>query len=245
MLLSLVKSDFRLSDCSSVFIKKFENYEIIFTSGPNVCNMRNNGAKAASGEWILFCDYDCEIKIEHVINFIKKNNNTKILAVGGVYKAIKHNRINRAYNLLQRLWVLKGIYTKKRGLKLGENFFGGCLLINKKTFIGSDGFNETIGWGGEELEFHKKLQKSGIPILISYRLRPSHHTNLNLKDFFYRAWVQNKNKVKYKLDTNAINKNTGFDKFVFKRINPLILGFGVVALISRFFCKINKVRSLI
>ena len=61
------------------------------------------------------------------------------------------------------------------------------------------GFNEDMGWGGEERDFVERLQKKGFGTAVSFSLSVLHTNNINFFGFLKRSWYQNFNGAYYGL----------------------------------------------
>jgi len=173
--------------------------------------MRNLGAEKAQGRWVFFKDSDCDIDFDKVVQFCEKmeRESNPIVAVGGVYKNDSQSFFGKAYNFIQRIWVLNGAVPKAKtnGIQEGRQLLGGAFLVKRHAFLEAGGFDETIGWGGEELELTGRLRRMGYKTGISYNLRVSHGNNLNIFGFIKRAWYQNYNKSFFQFNTQTTWKS--------------------------------------
>ncbi|MCJ8276763.1 MAG: glycosyltransferase [Bdellovibrionales bacterium] len=206
--------------------------------GPNISAMRNFGASQANGEWVLFVDHDCHYNIDKVLKIIETLKDQKDLAAfSGVYKQTTTSLIQKTYDRIQRLWVLKGADRKGgKHLRMAHNLLGGCLVVRKSVWEKLNGFNETIGWGGEETEFIQRIHSLGYKTAVSYSWRVQHDCKIGLFGFMKRAWMQNFNRGLYQIKSINDQKSYQYKEIsVFNRelSRPLILTvFASVSLLA-------------
>lgn len=205
MLLSIVKcSDYQKSQGwkqQVLPIVRQSGFEVIGpVKGPNVAIMRNKGAKAASGRWLFFKDPDCKVDVERLQQLCRQlETQGQVVVLGGIYKNRSSKPLAQIYHHIQRTWVLRGLCSIKDQTFLREasQLLGGALLIKKQEFLELGGFNEDIGWGGEELELVERARAAGYSTKMSYRLVIEHENSLSLLGFFKRAWKQNYNRASH------------------------------------------------
>jgi len=181
--------------------KTFTNHEVIGpVLGSNVSSMRNIGGRQAQSEWIFFCDHDCLVDEEKILSFLKnkKQKLNNVGAVGGVYRSHAKNKLQASYHQIQRRWIVAGLVDqdkKKSALPSTNHIYGGAMLVRRSVFTKLKGFDESIGWGGEDTDFIKRVQSLGYQTVISFKIKVDHFNNkLNVGGFLKRAWKQNFNK---------------------------------------------------
>lgn len=214
MILSIVRCSYYKKNTSSQSIKnrKFINSDIEVIGpviGANVSAMRNYGASLAQGEWILFVDHDCSYSTEKILKIVEQIRDTQsnIGAFSGVYRQETTTYLQKAYDRIQRLWVLKGLQNRpEKYVRKASHLLGGCLVVKKSIWQEVQGFDENIGWGGEETEFIQRVQKLGYETGVTYSLRVAHKCNIGFLGFLKRAWVQNFNRGFYDIKTLSKNK---------------------------------------
>ncbi len=236
MLLSIVecgdhkKFDSSYSVDSVTVSRETDDIEVIGpVLGPSVSHMRNWGAKKATGDWIFFKDLDCELNTKNLIDLIKRiqNNKTPFVAVSGTYRNISKGFWAQSYSGIQRRWVHRGL-RDGFGLRPGDHLLGGVLLVQRKAFLKTGGFNESIGWGSEELDLVNRLQILGYKTAVSFNLKMNHNNPLQLSGFLKRAWRQNFNRAYYQLaDEKNRFQPKGLKRNYFKNSSPTILSTGL------------------
>ena len=205
MILSIVRCSYYKKNTQAQSVKETEvlgnGVEVIGPIiGPNISAMRNYGARKAKGQWILFVDHDCNYSIEKTLKILSviKNSSNNFGAFSGVYKQATNSYFQKSYDRIQRLWVLKGLHKEsRRPLRKANHLLGGCLVVKKSIWQEAQGFDESIGWGGEETEFVQRIQKLGYETGIAYSLRTKHRCDIGFFGFLKRAWVQNFNRGFY------------------------------------------------
>lgn len=238
MLLSIVESsDHRLwgeKRKAPIKIKTHSNVEWIGpVFGPNVATMRNKGVEVAKGTWIFFKDEDCEVDVSRLLEVIKQleSSQSPYSVVGGIYKSRQQGILAKHYSRIQRKWVLSGLSPQKQKfISPGNKLLGGALLVKKQVFAKvNKGFCEEIGWGAEELEFVNRARQAGFETGVSYRLVVRHKNNLNLKNFFKRAWVQNFNRGFYQVQQKEswVTRRVQYFRSPISSWPSLVLFFGV------------------
>jgi GT2 family glycosyltransferase len=241
MLLSIVEcDDYRLQSLghkSKRVIKKVsDDIEIIGPIlGLNVAQMRNRGASLALGEWIFFKDKDCAIDPQKILMTLKKTSSldSRIAAISGVYASSNLNLISNCYNLIQRKWVYYGLIKKlSKNIFEANHLLGGAYLVKRNVLLDLNGFNEKIGWGCEEADLTKRIQSHGYKTVVNYNLRIKHQNHLRIFGFIKRAWWQNFNKTRFKVNFN--NPSPLRNYLITKRMNYLpTLTFFSVAIFAQ------------
>jgi glycosyltransferase involved in cell wall biosynthesis len=135
-----------------------EQYGAKIVNGGIPSIARNNGSKEARGDILYFMDSDIRINNDFLtksyIEFI-----SRILDVAGMdnhpiydenYKS-RHKMIINSINWLANKLIFRASeYTDK------PKAIGTCMLFNKKSFMDSGGFDETIYWG-EDTEMAQRM----------------------------------------------------------------------------------------
>lgn len=210
-------------------------------SGPSAAAMRNAGAQLSQGRWLFFKDHDCQVPIASLLNVCRSLDaapNSPVV-IGGIYKDKAQKFIPKVYNFIQRTWVQTGLVDQsKAGIRMSHKLLGGALLVKSSVYNEAGGFSESIGWGGEELEFVNRVRQRGYKTGVSFRLIAQHQNNLGLLGFVRRAWFQNFNPGLF-----SFKRNVSLGKIQYYFRSPmnywpavvLFLGVGVFA---NFFGKI-------
>lgn len=158
----------------------------------NVARARNLACLGRSFDWVFFVDGDCRLNNDLVRRACEIVCREKPAVWGAEYVCRPTTLWSRSYDSLQRGWV-----------RLGEglNLTGGCLAIPRSAWKQLRGFDEGIGWGGEDTQFLRRARDFGIPVRRFPGLRIQHEHALNSSKFLARAWMQGRQRGRYNLQT--------------------------------------------
>ena len=142
-------------DAAEMLIK--ENYKWVkYSNGPKKgpAANRNNGAKLAKGEWLIFIDDDCLPDV-NLVNFYCEaiNLNNQVLVFEGCITADRK----------QRSFAEESPINEQGGYLWACNF-----MINKKLFINSlNGFDPNFPHAAmEDVDLNYRISKLKIPVLF-------------------------------------------------------------------------------
>ena len=176
----------------------YRNYEIIIEKGKNPSLNRNNGAKKAKGEILLFLDDDAYVDKELLKKgeeFFKKYPSVNI--AGGIQLTPSNDKWfakTSGYAIASFFGTQEMSRRYKKG-KLnfdGWNFITSALsFVKKKSFDEIGGFNEKL-FPGEDPEFYLRAKKKGMKIAYCPDLIIYHKRRNNLKGFFKQFYLYGK-----------------------------------------------------
>jgi glycosyltransferase involved in cell wall biosynthesis len=135
--------------------KQSVSLRVLRSPGARIGVLRNLGASAANGEFVAFLDADCVAPthwLEQAISLLQADASAVIGA---------HYMIPR-----ESSWVARAWYGDQHRLKSGLVSYlpGGNLLMSRKLFLKSGGFDETIDTN-EDTEFCQRVSSLGTPIV--------------------------------------------------------------------------------
>ncbi len=141
--------------------KKLKENKLLITKEINPAYRRNLAAKKAKGEILAFIDDDAIANkdwIKHAVEFLDKNRS--FCVVGGPDIISKNSRFREEISdvLLSNKYLGSGVlahmnYNQKKEVSEASSLALCNLFVRKKIFEEVDGFNEKIGYGGEDTEF--------------------------------------------------------------------------------------------
>lgn len=150
-------------------------------SSANLC--RNEGARRANGDVLLFLDSDVVISANAVGEIITTFENKDIDAVVGLYSPPTANsNLCTAY---KNLWIR---YSYLCSMPSIDWIFGAVSAIRKDVFSMADGFKNELAVkaGIDDLELGKRLNKMNYHIILNPNVEGQH-----LKQFTLRSLLRN------------------------------------------------------
>lgn len=194
-------------------------------SGSSIASLRNDLARAASGDLLIFNDADVLLtsdwgnSIRDVIGEIEGANGTRL--VGGLLQPSQ-----------QKNWLIDNWF---RLQKLEEKQYAGTghLIIPKKLLDDLNGFNENLA-SGEDYDLSMRAKDKGVKVYVDERLRVIHTDYpTTLKDFYYRELWHGTGDFK---DIGSLIKSK-------VAMTSVIFIFAIIALLSNYFV-VNKYAAL-
>lgn len=188
------------------------DYEVLLAEGDNPSIQRNELAKVALGDYLLFLDDDSlpDTQILNEYSFlINKYPNAVIFGGPSVLK-IKETDFHKVLNFFFSSYLGIGPVRSRYNSLGGERVTNekelilSNMLINKEYFIKLGGFNKNF-YPGEENEFMKR--DSIGKIIYSPRARVSRYPRETLKDFIFQMYSYGKGRAKH--------LNISFDDLIF------------------------------
>jgi GT2 family glycosyltransferase len=162
------------------------------TGGP--ARARNQGARAANGDILLFIDSDVAVRADIVRQITAIFTDDPLLtALIGSYddQPAETNFLSQYKNLLHH-------YVHQNGCEEGFTFWGACGAIRREIFLALEGFDESYREPSiEDIEFGYRLKQAGHKIRLAKEVQVTHlkrwrALSLLKTDFFHRAlpWTE-------------------------------------------------------
>jgi GT2 family glycosyltransferase len=164
-----------LDERPEAFYEKFKSLplKVLNLKKPSCPYAKNEGAKAARGDVILFLDDDIEFEkdlIEKYLSTIIEENVDVVVGSTSRTKTLDDKNIyyNRDYKLLDPLMILlKSRRGKWDGMVFG--IIGGNTMIKRDLFLKTGGFDEIIP-RMEDTDLGYRLLRSGARMIRNHRL---------------------------------------------------------------------------
>lgn len=216
----------------------------------HVSRARNEGARRARAEWLLFVDEDCEITssvIERIHAQLHWRKQPDVIWGANYSRQIEGTLYARSYNWIQRSWVLLS-RTENAPSPRAHNLLGGFLLLHRDLFGKLEGFDEQIPWAGEETDFLRRAQALGFTTCLLENLEITHKKNLRAAGFFRRAWKQGLSRGRHGLATPGLtlstlwNRRAESDGLSFAEFAG-VLAFGAVMRLGSLLGRWTKSRA--
>lgn len=141
------------SEDNTVKIAKDYNCKVVISKKRHPSHQRNQGAKIAKGDIILFLDSDTRLPKMFLKNIINEFENRQLLG-GGFYIKIKKKKLK--YKILSK--TLNGIF--KISQRIVPSNIGIAIIVQKQIHNTINGFDENI-YIGEDYDYSKKVFKKG------------------------------------------------------------------------------------
>lgn len=192
----LIVVDDRSDDRSGEIAAQF-GAEVYPNSGsPGAAGARNTGAKAASGEWVLFVDSDAVVP-SGWREMLQQRINQGFAAVQATYSHVAAG--NHPATFYKNYYYY---YTFTR--RIGNDFITGCgtffFAVAISVFLELKGFDDRIpGATVEDADFAARLVGGGGRILMAPEIEVYHLREYTFSDLMVYDWKMMKSKVLYLL----------------------------------------------
>lgn len=176
------------TDSTKKIVKKF-NIRLISQENKGPAAARNNGARNAGGEIIVFLDADCIASETWLEEMLKPFEDKKVAGVQGAYRSDQKNLVARFTQI-----EIEDRYDRLEKKKKNLDWIGSySAAYRKKIFLKENGFDEDFPKAsGEDPELSFKIAKTGFKLVFNKNavVNHIHETSLvkYLKTKFYRAY---------------------------------------------------------
>ena len=137
------------SSVQTVSIAQVAGASVVSESIRQISRVRNTGAKAAKGQWLLFIDADSYPSTALMAEVLSSIQSEKWIGCGSTVEVVEGNRWNKLR--MERLNPLMRLF----------NWAGGAfLLCQKEAFEAIGGFSEEL-YALEEIDFIVRLRRYG------------------------------------------------------------------------------------
>jgi glycosyltransferase involved in cell wall biosynthesis len=143
--IELIVVDNYSDDGTSNIARRFAK---VYYKRPERSAQRNEGAKIAKGDYLVFIDSDMELSpevIEESVHKISRNDIDVIIIP----------EISVGQGFLARCKALE------RSCYIGDDTIEAARFFNKEVFMEMNGYDETINGGGEDWDLQQRIRKTG------------------------------------------------------------------------------------
>jgi glycosyltransferase involved in cell wall biosynthesis len=177
------------TDKTSTVAKSYSLVNLISQKNKGPANARNNGARVAESEIIIFLDSDCVPEKNWVEEMIKPFENEKVVGVQGAYKTKQESLVAR----FDQLDIEYRYERMKRAKKL--DWIGSySAAYRRKVFLGEGGFDDSFPKAsGEDAELSYRMAEKGHLLIfatnaIVYHTHPEKFWKFLDIEFFRAYW---------------------------------------------------------
>lgn len=161
-----------------------QNLNLIHTNHLGPANARNEGARAARFEYLVFTDDDCK-PAQNYLTILKGliDKHPGMVITGKTVNELQGNIFSEASQLL-----IDYLYDKS--CRNGGSFFtSNNLMIPARIFASVNGFDTSFPMAaGEDRELCIRLENKGFGILVNNELVIYHSHQLSFKSFFIQHY---------------------------------------------------------
>ena len=185
-------------DKTSEIVKGFSKVRLLRQKNAGPAVARNNGAKAAKGEIIIFTDSDCVANSKWLEEMLKPFLYKNVAGVQGTYKSKQKEIIARLIQL-----EIEQRYVKMMKQKFIDFIGTYSAAYRKSVFVEMNGFDTSFPIAsGEDTDFSFRVSRAGYKMVFNQKaiIFHTHPTSLwkYLKIKFFRAFWRTKVYKKHK-----------------------------------------------
>lgn len=165
--------------------------------GLHYYDLKNLGARRASGELLLFLDSDVIPEPGWLRHLVAAGHREEVRVVGGDAFIAPEDLVSKAFSVF---WFFNAPHVvfppDQPTLKPHKQFFANNVLFERATFLAHpfpkmpDGMTR-----GACLQLARELERAGIPVYRELRARVSHPAPNGWRHFFARAMAQGRDGV--------------------------------------------------
>jgi len=189
------------SDRTAEIVKRFKGVKLLQQQNAGPAKARNNGAKAAKGEIVVFTDSDCVPTMEWLEEMLKPFSDAIVVGVQGRYKTKQGSLVARFIQL-----EIEQRYEKMLKHEFIDFIGSYAAAYRQKVFEGMNGFDTSFPIAsGEDTDLSFRIHKAGHRMVFNPKALVFHsHPESLLKYIkvkFFRAFWRMKLYRKHKKKT--------------------------------------------
>ena len=163
------------TDKTCAIVSKFQDVSLHKLPSARVGAVRNEGARYAHGNYLIFIDGDCLIDKAWLSRAEELCINNSAFVFGGAAK------LPDAATWIEKHWLLE----KDGAPTLPKHLIGASIVIKKNAFDELNGFDEDLS-SGEDTDLHSRLIESRFTIKILSDLNVVHLGNAKTIPAFFK-----------------------------------------------------------
>jgi len=205
-----------VDDCSTdnsiSIIEKYPGRLIRLGEHGGASKARNEGAGTSKGELLFFIDADCLLQpdtLSKAVAAYRREGNG--LIIGGTYTCMPFDR--KFFSIFQSVYIH---YSETKNLNNPDYVATHAMLITKKLFLESGGFDEQFMPILEDVEFSHRMKKRGSRLLIDENILVQHIFNFNLMKSMANGIRKSKFWSIYSIKNKDLLANSGTASLEFK-----------------------------
>jgi glycosyltransferase involved in cell wall biosynthesis len=183
----LVVADGGSQDATREIARRYAR--VVKTHGP-VGNARNEGAKAARGEIIIFLDADTSISREFVDVVLEVFKDPTIIGAGGSIMPRGINQLEKTVFRFLNFLVRFSCFIGK------PRIAGTCVAFKRKPFFDVGGFNTSIA-ASEDFDLCERISRKGRVVFLKNVITYTSNRRLRKLGLFGLLWDWSKTTIMY------------------------------------------------
>lgn len=179
---------FRPAADSHITIKHIKN-----TTNTGFANACNQGAEAATGEYLLFCNPDVEISpngLQELLS-VYRNHDVQLLTCAQQNSRLKNNPVDGVFPRLARFTpIIGGLFKAPRRqpqhqghIKLTDWISGAVILIAQTAYQQLKGWDQRFFMYMEDVDLCRRAKDLGMKVGVAEHITWTHHHGLSSKPF--------------------------------------------------------------
>jgi GT2 family glycosyltransferase len=222
------------SDDSVAIIRRFPCQLVTLDSHSGASKARNAGARAGSGDLLFFIDADCVVERDTLSLVNRAAQGRQQVVCGGTYA-------KKAYDYTF-FSTFQSVFIHYSETKRSEPDYiaSHAMLIDRRTFEQSGGFQEDFMPIMEDVEFSHRLKRAGIKLAMDPTIMVSHIFNFTLMRSLGNAFRKSRYWTAYSLKNRDLLTDSGTASLGLKTnvvclFAGLVFGLLSLAFINRIF----------
>jgi GT2 family glycosyltransferase len=222
------------SDDSVAIIRRFPCQLVTLDSHSGASKARNAGARAGSGDLLFFIDADCVVERDTLSLVNRAAQGRQQVVCGGTYAKKAYD--DTFFSTFQSVFIHYSETKRSEPDYIASH----AMLIDRRTFEQSGGFQEDFMPIMEDVEFSHRLKRAGIKLAMDPTIMVSHIFNFTLMRSLGNAFRKSRYWTAYSLKNRDLLTDSGTASLGLKTnvvclFAGLVFGLLSLAFINRIF----------